>query len=93
MVGFLVFSGFIIALGEANRRSKARSEWEVAERSRIEDALRSAQAQLESRVQERTAELNRANQNLRKLSAQLLTCRTKSVSDSHENYMIAWGNC
>ena len=23
MVGFLVFSGFIIALGEANRRSKA----------------------------------------------------------------------
>lgn len=26
MVGFLVFSGFTIALGEANRRSKARSE-------------------------------------------------------------------
>ena len=72
MVGFLVFSGFIIALGETHRRSKARSEWEVAERIRIEDELRNAQAQLESRVQERTAELNSANQNLSKLSAQLL---------------------
>ena len=57
MVGFLVFSGFIIALGEANRRSKARSEREVAQRKQIEDELRSTQAQLESRVQERTAEL------------------------------------
>jgi signal transduction histidine kinase len=72
MVGFLVFSGFIIALGEANRRSKDRSEREVAERSRVEDELRSMQAQLESRVQERTAELHSANQNLSKLSAQLL---------------------
>jgi signal transduction histidine kinase len=72
MVGFLVFSGFIIALGEANRRSNARSEREVAERSRIEDELRTTQAQLESRVQERTAELNSANQNLSKLSAELL---------------------
>src|ERR1700739_1572497 len=72
MVGFLVFSGFIIALGEANRRSKERSEREVAARSRVEDELRSMQAQLESRVQERTAELHSANQNLSKLSAQLL---------------------
>jgi signal transduction histidine kinase len=72
MVGFLVFSGFIIALGEANRRSKERSEREVPERSRVEDQLRSMQAQLENRVQERTAELHSANQNLSKLSAQLL---------------------
>jgi signal transduction histidine kinase len=72
MVGFLVFSSFIIALGGANRRSKARSEREVAERKRIEDELRRTQAQLESRVHERTAELNTANQNLRQLSAQLL---------------------
>src|ERR1700739_2674242 len=57
MVGFLVFSGFIIALGDANRRSKARSEWEVAERSRIENELRKAHAELESRVQERTGEI------------------------------------
>jgi len=27
MLGFLVFSGLIIALGEANRRSLARSKW------------------------------------------------------------------
>lgn len=72
MVGFLVFSGFIIALGEANRRSRAKWEQQVAERSRIEDELRSTQAQLESRVQERTAELKSANENLSKLSAQLL---------------------
>jgi len=72
MVGFLVFSGFIVALGEANRRSKARSEWEVAERNQVEEELRKAHAELESRVQERTAELNSANQNLSKLSAELL---------------------
>jgi signal transduction histidine kinase len=72
MVVVLVFSGLIIALGEANRRSNARSEGEVAERKRIEDELRTTQAQLEIRVQERTAELNSANQNLSKLSAQLL---------------------
>src|ERR1700735_534029 len=29
MAGFLVFSGFIIVLGEGNRRSQARSEAEV----------------------------------------------------------------
>lgn len=57
MVGFLVFSGFIIALGEANRRSKTRSEREVSERRRIEDELREAQQELEHKVRERTAEL------------------------------------
>ena len=72
MVTFLVLSGFIIALGETNRRSKQRSEREVAERRRIEDDLRAAQAQLESRVQERTAELKSANEGLRQLSAHAL---------------------
>jgi len=57
IVGFLVFSGFIIALGEANRRSEARSEAEVVERRRIEEELRKAQQELENRVRERTAEL------------------------------------
>jgi PAS domain S-box-containing protein len=64
MVFFLLISSFIVALGEANRRSKASSERGVAERRRIEDELREAQTQLENRVQERTAELNIANQNL-----------------------------
>ena len=64
MVLFLVVSGLVVALGEANRRSKARSEREIAERRHIENELRRAQRQLERRVQERTAELKIANQNL-----------------------------
>lgn len=72
MAGFLFFSGFIIALGESNRRSKARLESEVAERRRTEDDLRAAQAQLDSRVGERTADLNTANEGLRHLSAHVL---------------------
>ena len=59
MVGFLVFSGFIIALGEANRRLKARSEREVAERRQIEDELRKSHQELEHRVEERTAVLEK----------------------------------
>ena len=64
MVLFSLLSILIVALGEANRQSKARSERELAERRRIEDELRRAQAQLESRVQRRTTELKIANQNL-----------------------------
>jgi PAS domain-containing protein len=57
MVGYLVFSGFIIALGEANRRSKARSEGEVAQRQQIEEKLRKSQQESEQRVKERTVAL------------------------------------
>lgn len=71
MVLFSALSAFIIALGEANRRSKARSEWEAAQRGRIEDDLRRAQARLEDRVQERTAELNVANQELSREAARV----------------------
>jgi len=59
MVGFTVFSGFIIALGEANRRSTARSEREAARRKQIEDELRKSREELEQRVKERTAALER----------------------------------
>jgi len=79
MAGFLIFSGCIIALGEANRRAQERSQREIRERSRTERELRererelqAAHAGLESRVKERTTELNAANANLRQLSARLI---------------------
>jgi signal transduction histidine kinase len=68
MLGFIAFSAFIVALGEANRRSLVRSR-------SAEEQLRSAHAELEKRVQERTAELSAANENLRQLSGQLQQLR------------------
>ena len=68
MLGFLVFSGFIVALGEANRRSLAKSRL-------AEEQLRRAHAELERKVQERTTELSRANENLRELSGHLQQLR------------------
>jgi signal transduction histidine kinase len=68
MLGFLVFSGLIIALGEANRRSLARSNW-------AEKQLKIAHEELEQKVQERTADLNTANENLRELSGRLQQIR------------------
>jgi signal transduction histidine kinase len=68
ILGFLVFSGLIIALGEANRRSLSKSKW-------AEEQLRQAHDELEQKVQERTAELNTANENLRELSGRLQQLR------------------
>src|SRR3984885_9856240 len=68
MVGFLFFSGFIIALGEANRRSFAKSQW-------AEEQLRAAHDGLEKKVEERTADLNLANESLRELSSRLQQMR------------------
>jgi two-component system NarL family sensor kinase len=68
MLGFLVFSGLIIALGEANRRSISKSRW-------AEERLRQAHDELEQKVRERTAELNTANENLRELSGRLQQLR------------------
>ena len=64
MVLFLVLSGLMIGLAEANRKSKAEAEHEVAERRQIEDQLRRSRALLEDRVQERTMELNLTAQQL-----------------------------
>ena len=57
-LAFLFASTVIVALGEARRRDN--------------DRLRNAQGELENRVLERTAELDAANLNLRRLSARLL---------------------
>jgi signal transduction histidine kinase len=68
MLGFVAFSSLIVALGEANRRSLAKSRL-------AEGQLRSAQAELERKVQERTAELSMANESLRELSGHLQQLR------------------
>jgi len=57
-LAFVYTSAVIVALGEARRRENER--------------LRNAQGELESRVQERTAELDSANQKLRRLTSRLL---------------------
>ncbi len=79
MIGFVIFSAFIIALGEANRRSRERSELEIRDRIQTEQKLRARERDLEmlhaemaDRVRERTAELNVAVDGLRQLSARLL---------------------
>jgi signal transduction histidine kinase len=68
MLGFLAFSGFIIALGEANRRSLSRAQLG-------EEGVRKSHAELEQKVHERMAELRIANENLRELSGRLQQLR------------------
>lgn len=68
MIGFLFFSGLIIALGESNRRALAKSRW-------AEEQLRQAHDELERKVAERTAELNTANGNLGELTGRLQQLR------------------
>lgn len=78
-IGFLILSAFIIALGEANRRSKERSQIELRERIQTEQQLRAREQELQSlhaeladRVDERTTDLNTAISGLRQLSVRLL---------------------
>jgi signal transduction histidine kinase len=68
VIGFLFFSGLIIALGEANRRSLANRQW-------AEGELQKAHDELDHRVRERTADLNAANESLRELSSRLQQIR------------------
>jgi signal transduction histidine kinase len=68
MLGFLIFSGFIIAFGEAHRRSLAKSKT-------AEEELRQLHRDLERKVEERTADLNTANESLRELSSRLQQMR------------------
>jgi signal transduction histidine kinase len=75
MVGFLVFSGFIIALGESNRRTLLSGRWTEDQLRKAHDELRRAHDELERKVQERTADLNLANENLGELSSRLQQMR------------------
>lgn len=68
IVGFLFFSGLIIALGEANRRSLEKSR-------RAEEELQKAHDELEQKVKERTAALEAANAGLGELSSRLQQIR------------------
>jgi signal transduction histidine kinase len=68
MVGFLFFSGLIIVLGEANRRSLEKSR-------RAEEELQKAHDELEQKVKERTAALEAANAGLGELSSRLQQIR------------------
>ena len=52
---------------------------DLSGRKRTEEDLRSERAELEKRVQERTAELDAANQSLRELSARLLQTRDQEA--------------
>ena len=56
-------------------RSEKRNRRSLAKSRLAEEQLRSAQAELERKVQERTAELSLANENLRELSGQLQQLR------------------
>jgi signal transduction histidine kinase len=65
MFGFLTFSAMIIALGESNRRL-------LVKRDKAERALHAANEELEERVRERTADLERSNESARRLSARIM---------------------
>jgi signal transduction histidine kinase len=68
IVGYLFFSGLIITLGEANRRSLDRSR-------RAEEELQKAHDEMEQKVIERTAALEAANAGLGELSSRLQQIR------------------
>jgi signal transduction histidine kinase len=68
MIGFLFFSGVIIAFGESNRRSLNRSR-------EVEEELQKAHDGLEQKVHDRTAALESANANLGELSSRLQQIR------------------
>ncbi|PYX35471.1 MAG: hypothetical protein DMG81_18005, partial [Acidobacteria bacterium] len=68
MLGFLVFSGVIIALAHSARLALHRSHW-------AEERLRDAHAELEQKVNRRTVQLQEANDSLRELSGTLQQMR------------------
>jgi signal transduction histidine kinase len=89
MFGFLTFSAVIIALGESNRRL-------LVKRDKAERALHEANEELEERVSERTAELERSNESARRLSARIMAVEDeerrrigRALHDSLGQYLAA----
>ena len=89
MIGFLAFSGIVVALGESNRRLLIRREL-------AESALHEANEALEQRVKERTAELERSNESARRLSARIIVVQDeerrrigRALHDSLSQYLAA----
>ena len=89
LISFVVLTGFVVALGEANRHA-------ITERKRAEQALRKAHNELENRVKERTAEVEEANQTLRMVSVRLMQAQdderrrvARELHDSAGQYLAA----
>ncbi|HEX8814934.1 MAG TPA: ATP-binding protein [Terriglobales bacterium] len=84
MLGFLVLSAIIVAMGESNRRMMERRE-------RAEDGLKKAQEELEVRVRERTAALERKNAEVRE-QARLLDLANDAVFVKSAKGLITYWN-
>jgi PAS domain S-box-containing protein len=84
MLGFLVLSAVIVALGESNRRM-------IEKRERAEEALRKAQEDLEERVRERTAALERKNAEVRD-QARLLDLANDAVFVKSAKGLVTYWN-
>jgi signal transduction histidine kinase len=89
MLGFIAFSGIIVALGESNRRLFLKQK-------AAESALQKANDELEDRVKERTAELERSNESARRLSARVIAVADeerrrigRALHDSLSQYLAA----
>lgn len=89
MLSFLSFAIVIVALGESNRRL-------FTKRQQAENALKKANDELEDRVRERTAALERSNQAARRLSARVIAVQDeerrrlgRALHDSLSQYLAA----